>query len=376
MSITAPWLPRASDAVRQPALRHVWTVTAHPRTGPPIPLAVENGQLTFDESWSPHVQADLTLQVPLDQDTLDALDPREGCRIRISAGYRYPGGREDVHPIADLVLTDRDVSRPGNRMTLRGTSDEALVLDSVALTPATPPATGVAEAIAWALQVSIPGAQNIVNTLGAGYRPDLLADMFVSTGESYWSLITALTDAAGIWVYEDGSRTWRIRQRPVRSSRSSLIASTGANGTVLRSDATLNRRDWYNAVVVRHYWKTTAGDDRAVYGRARVTGGSPMNPATTGMKALVIDRDVPISQAAANTAAGSLLARTISRGRGLSVDVANAPYWTRPGDTVAVQLPTGPQVRQLVASIAYRFPAGDATITTRQPENVDITTGE
>ncbi|ARU53514.1 hypothetical protein CBR64_20880 [Cellulosimicrobium cellulans] len=78
----------------------------------------------------------------------------------------------------------------------------------------------------------------------------------------------------------------------------------------------------------------------------------------------------------ASAVAAARVRRTISRGRQMSVEAAAAAYWLRPGHTITVQLPTGPQERHLVSSVTFDLPSGTMHVRTRVPVDVTITTGE
>lgn len=90
---------------------------------PRVELSVIGGRITLDAGRAPHVQARLDLPFPghwesagggssdpltwvPDEDTLTALDPREGARIRIEVHAIFPGGAQHRE------LTRRSVTAP------------------------------------------------------------------------------------------------------------------------------------------------------------------------------------------------------------------------------------------------------------------------
>lgn len=374
--LTAPWDPRAAAEITQP-VRHVIEVYANHTSWPArVRLDVEAGTVEFSEERAPHVQAQVTLRVPPTQAVLDSLDPRLGVELQIDAGYVYPGGVRDVHRLATLRLWERTTTRPGNLVTLSARSGEARLIEwmplgaSTSFTAAHDAGASIAALIGWAL----PGA-TVVNELPPAPFVTGADTLAIGTGDNLMSALFDIADRAGNgWVYEDGNGTWRIGRRPEVAGQSAAILKVGVNGTLTASDASLSLDDWYNAVLVEHSWYDT--EPHTVHGWAEVTSG-PLSVAAVGRRALKVVRDYTGSTATARVSAAALVQRTVSRGRGLRIQVGAAPYWVRPGSTVTVQLPTGSQERHLVTSIQFDLRAsGTANIATRLPELVTITTGE
>ncbi|UOE43748.1 hypothetical protein [Agromyces larvae] len=89
------------------------------------------GQATLDESWAPHVQAELTIALP-DEATLEDLDPRSAHRVTIAASATYPGSFiPDRSRSFDLGLRDRVIDHERAEVRLSLASDEALLMDDV-----------------------------------------------------------------------------------------------------------------------------------------------------------------------------------------------------------------------------------------------------
>lgn len=372
--MTAPWASRATAALLEP-VEHVWVTTfTHPSEPEPISLEVENGTITFDESWSPHVQASLTCKVPADQEILDLLDPRTGGRVQVYGGYRYNDGTTDVHLLGDLGIRDRVVRRPQNQMVLAAHSDEALLQDDLWAGGTNIPQTGLYEAISWCLE-QVFTDPDIATPLSPEVSPELLTDTVMELGDTFWEAVAAVADFGGLWVYDDGTRTWHIDPRPANAGSSVHQLLTGPTGNITGSEAGLGRDDgWANAVLLVHQWRDSGGTDHVRKSLARVTSGS-MSVANAGMKATTVRRSIAATQAAINKAAAGMVNRTISRGRAFNVEAPSA-YWVRPGTTVTISLPTGPQERHLVASTSFRFPSGAMSVRTRVPQDVTITSGE
>lgn len=368
MSVTAPWDPRAAVAVGAP-LRRVYRVQArHPAYSTPIDLDVDTDadpHLTHDEGWAPYVSADVTVRVP-EQATLDLLDPRVGARLLVSAGYVYPGGTEDVHTVADLVLSERTTLRPENRVRLTGLSDEYLVQGAAPVTADLTYNAGSAmrNVIAAIIHVAIPAATIVTDP--AVPATSLGQTLTIERGAegALWSAVADLADRLGAKVYHDGLGTWRIMPAPVLASVSVAQLRTGPTGAITASEAALTRDGFANAVVIKY------ADG---FAWAEATTG-PLGTINAPRKVACIDRST-LPKSGGAKAARSILARTLSRGRSLSVTALDA-LWVTPFRTVTVQLPTGPQERHLIARTQRNLETGLMTVTTRLPDNATITSGE
>lgn len=372
MALTDPYLPDVDNRIRQ-SVEHVYTATAYPTTGLPIPLNVEDLTISFDESWTPHVQADLTAKLPDDQATLDRLDPRMNCRVTITVGYVYDGKVSDVHEIADLHVRTREVTRPANQLVLTLSSDEARSMDAKRRSAdAAPPKTGINEIITYAANKAVyPDTAEIVSDFQPGYKVDSFTELSLAVGTDFQNLITDASARAGVWVYSDGSRRWFITKRAEVAGVSAHKLFTGPDGTIFESDTALQREDFFNSTCLVYTWKDVAGVDQTIYGEAYVPGSTTYGVVATGWNTFVEEREGPITQAQANAAAQTVLRYKITRGHGIRLG-AVAAYWIRPGMTVTIQLPLGEQERQLVRAVTFHPSSGTMTITTRQPESVTI----
>lgn len=363
-----------ADVLLREHLIHVWTVEAITDAEGTFPLSVVSAVLTFDEAWSPHVQLEADCVVPEDQDQLDALDPRAGAQIRVTAGYVYPDGTQDDGEPVTLHLHSRIVRRPDNTLSIRAFSGEMALQEDAYTGDTFPTLAGAAETLEDLITAVHPGA-TITSTIPALYRPDLLTGLEESkVGTSWWDLAADVQDRADVWVRDTGEGYWLITARPTVAGMSALALSVGTGGTITSSETELGREEWANAVLVRHTWTEDTGTEtieHLVTGYAAVTG-APLGVDVVGRKVLVVDRETPAPHDAVAAAAAALVSRTVSRGRRAQLE-AHAAYWLRPGHTVTVQLPTGPQERHLVAAVAFSFPAGGMGVRTRVPENVTIT---
>lgn len=378
MSLTAPfdpaWSARLGGALSMPTSVRV--------TGPdiaPITLDVISGNVTWNEDATPHVQAALTCRIPDSQATLDALDARLNRRLVVTGGYRVPGDGE-THVLCDLMLSERIVSRSEGQatMTIRAVSDEQRVIDTRPINasrtygPTSDGGAAIAELIQWGTSGS-PAASQPVHVTASGTFVAADDSLLIDREDELWSSIQDIADRIGAWVYHDGLGTFHVVPQPVKAGSAVAQFQVGAGGTITNSESSLTREEFANTVVVTYSWYD--GDQRTAFGYAEVTSG-PYAVAAVGRKVIKVDIERKGTAAQAKAAAAQMLSRAISRGRSLGLEFDHAPLWLRPGQTVTVQLATGPQVRHLVSRVDIDIPSGHGHIQTRQPEDVTITTGE
>lgn len=366
LPIEVPFGAPALDIVRTTHRQKFYIYATHPSWGM-LPLDVERCQISWDEARSPRVDARLTCKVPEIQEILDRLDPRQGVRIQVFAGYDY-GATSDMPLMANLVLMNRTINRPENSMELDAQSDEALVISAKA------PAR-----IALATSTTTRNAISNLITQARGFQPNFTSTIPTSTpseqvvveqGGDYWDVIKDLTDRVDAEIFDDGRQVWVLRPRPRLAGQPSADLRVGANGVVLKSTTGLSRTgEWANSVMVKYEWKTAAGADRLIWGSSNATG--PYSPATVGRTTYTEDRpNIAISQAQANSVAKAILARRLAYGRTFSVR-AISHFWLRPGMTVNVKLPTGPEEKHLVKSVLFDLTEGWMDVETRLPDNVN-----
>ena len=373
-ALTLPWHPAAAGHLAG-LLRHVHRVTAITPTRE-IPLALTTGTITMDEQASPRFSATLGLQIP-DAATLDLLDPRRRVQIRIDAGYRLPGIGTDLHALATLDLYEAIVRRPAQDLILTLTGREMRLIDTVALTdgPLWTSSTDALTAIRWLLETFDPGTP-IVHPGSLGSFVTGAAVQQLAIGDHPWTVLEAIAERVGVEVYEDGQGTWQIRRAPTIAGPTRAFLSTGPAGNVVSSESVRGRgsRGFYNTAIVKYEYMTASGPATSI-GHASVTTG-PGSVPDAGRVAAIITRQWRGTTADATREAASIVRRGISRGRSLSFEAAHAPYWVRPGDTIQVSLPTGPEGRHLVARTDIDLPSGAWHVRTRLPDDVTITEGE
>lgn len=375
--MTAPYSTELLELITGD-LKHTAAVTVHPLTGDPYELDLENGSLsvTFSEDWAPYVQTNIGAAVPTLQSELDRLDPRQACRIGIDVGYEFPDGSSEIFPLADLMLRTRDVKRPSSMVDLTAASNEAMTQDYTWRSDfPLMPTTGINEAVSWCLEYSsIPFGYNLSSSFPAGAYASYLTELAIGWGDSMWRMLDEIASRTGRRIFCDEFGLWRIRYRATTTGTSQISLTVGENGTLLDTTTSLTREDWYNEVVVLHEWRDSAGVDQRAFGSASVTSG-PFRTGAVGWKSTVLKSDRPISFDTAKAMAVTKLENLVTRGRSLRL-TAIAAYWLRPGHTITVQLPTGEPELYLIQSITFHPLSGLMDITTRQPLDVTITTGD
>lgn len=354
---TAPYADDTAGLLTK-SLSHVVAARIVIAGGETITLDVQRWDCSFDESHSPRVVVNLDARVPTDPALLARIDPRTGARLELDLGYVRPGGALDVHTIANLVLRSRPVARPDDVMALEAHSDESLVIDNAPCDGAAFSAASTTAAITAALVLALPGT---APTITASAGPAVAQGPYTDR----WDLIVDLADRIGARVYDDGLRTWHIDPAPVLGTPNLDIA-VGATGTIVSSAAQMGREEWANQVLLVYSWRDTSDVDHTIKSVRRITTGAYAAVAGN-TKTLRVDREVATTQTEANAAAAALVARTVTRGRSLTVTAVSA-YWLRPGDTVNVTLPTGPTEQHLVVSVVFDD-SGLMTVVTRLPDN-------
>lgn len=376
MSLTAPFNPVWSSRLGG-ALTVLTAVQVTGAGIDPIVLEVISGTVTWDEDQTPHVTASLSCRIPDSQSVLDALEVRLDRRVVITGGFKVPGDTE-THTLADLVLTERNVRRGANTMELTAVSDEQRVIDtrpitgSRSFTEYSDGGQAIRDLIQWATAGG-PAASMPVEVTASGTFVAAGDSLLIDREDDYWPSIQDISDRIGAWAYNDGLGTFRVVPQPINAGSASATFKVGTGGTITASEAVLSREKWANTVDVTYRWYD--GDQRTAYGYAEVTSG-PYAVSAVGRKVIKVDIERKGTPAQAKAAAAQMVSRAVTRGRSLSFEVEHAPMWVRPGQTVTVQLVTGPQERHLVSRVDIDIPSGRGHITTRQPENVVIETGE
>lgn len=360
-TLILPWSTDSADLITQ-TLTHVARAYITTASGDYVGLDLEGGTLTWDETRSPRVTANLSCRVPTDQALLDRIDPRiGGTRLRVDVGYFRPDGNEDVQQIVDLGLRSRRVTRPDDIMTITAASDEALVIDagptkSGTVTNAS--TTGAISAVINQVLTTTP-----VVDVGGPTGPAVSGVLF----DDRWDVINDLADRIEKQVFDNGLRTWYINSTPLLDTPA-LEVKVGEGGTIIGSDAGLDRDEgFYNFVWLRYEWTDGSNVDHKIDATQRIQTG-PYAATTGNYRIFKQERQVATTQTEADNAAAALVGRTVTRGRSFEVECISA-YWLRPGHTIEVTLPLGSPEQHLVTAVTFDLRAGTMRVTTRLPDN-------
>lgn len=371
MSYTAPYMDDAEDRIRASA-RHIITATAYPDGMAPVVLDVEDASLEFDDSRAPRIQGSLTCMLP-DAALLDGLDARKTFRIKVYAGYKYDSVTEDVHLLADLHVRDRGVRRPANRVTFQVWSDEGLAMDYKRMAwDSQPPQSNLLDAVAYHVQIASIGGTvpPVVSDFPDAFGSAAVSGLIQEPGQSGWSMIEEAAGRAGVSIYCDPDRTWRIAAAQALVSEVALNFNTGGGGIVKEANSVYSRDSFRNAVCLKYSWTDSGNVARTVYGHAYIKTG-PFAVSAIGYNSHYQTRDKPATQGQADNAAAAVLTALARRGRSFVLESISA-YWLRPGMTITATLPEGNQERLLVSAVYFNFPAGSMSVRLRQPESIEI----
>ncbi|KAF0258774.1 hypothetical protein DOU02_06735 [Clavibacter michiganensis subsp. michiganensis] len=342
-----------------------------------LEIEVEDDSINFDEAQSPHVEWTATAKVPVTQADMDLLDPRRGVRALVTLG----------DSTLDLLLTERSIDRPSNTMKLTARSDEQVLMNNgTGTTTLTfPPGSEAHRSIQRIIREALPDAVfQDSGVRGFGWTaPD--EDYVVAPGDNAQQAAWEIADRAGDrWVYQDG-HVWRIRERPELAETPAAALTIGEDGVIVSSSTALTLDDFYNSVLVVHTWTTedldgegkTVRNERRAEGWASIMSGPFEVTGPAGRKTLRVERNYAGTRETAEAAARSLLNRTSSRGRSMSLAAVptEKDLALRPGDTISIQLPTGPAELHLISGITFSRPDSLMQITTRVPSDAPITTG-
>lgn len=374
-------LPFASDVAQLITATHEVKVTARAVSGgTTVTLDLEDYTVDWTERRTPRVSAVLTCPIP-DEATLALLDPRTYVRVVLTAAYRLPSGTWDTQDVAHLMLRARNVNRPANTLTLTCASHESAVLDfSLMVQHPDDYGTGdMSQTWASASDMTARTIADMLLELRSGPMADVAvidevhsgpATIAINPNDRWDGQFMVAAEQLGYDVFDNGDKVIRCAPLPTLAPETALTLTVGASGTILESDAGVDRDDWANFVTIRYKWQELVAGaqvDRWTYGQQWVQGG-PYAPASSGWRVLVEDRPGHPSEAQADQAAANLLVRMLSRSRSLTIRSVSA-WWLRAGHTVTVQLPTGAQERHLVVGVTFHSD-NTMTVVTRLPDAV------
>lgn len=380
--MTAPFRSEAEQLVRGKT-DHIWAAKAFPLNGEPFDLHVTSASIGFDESWVPHIQANLTCALPT-KDKLELLDARKGCRVQITTGYRYGPDEEEAHLLADLHLRERRIDHENKDMTLELMSDEELLRDHIMFGDEVVSRSGINDFVYDVLAMTGPQYLAFIRSDfdRGSFETELKGDPATLTsrsteltpvfGKTAWTLLDEVQRRTGAWVYSRNGVDWNISERAEVSDNPVHSLSIGDNGTILAGSSTLSRDNFYNEVLLKYEWKDENLLPPEMYqiGQARITGG-PFSIYTIGRQTYVETIDKRANKDQADRAALDKLSRVLTKGYEFTVR-AVAAYWVRAGDSIALTM-DGETQNLLVKSVNFDPVEGTMALVLRKPEHATLT---
>jgi hypothetical protein len=359
-----------------------------------LTLPVRQVALSVDQTRAPFGMADLT--IPYDPATIDALDPRTtpaprlsvtldrrfadiltlaristqfaggtlaavstkymGATLRaLSAAYGTVWNAFGFRPpqgfTADLVVRSRDIDFAANTVHVRAGTDEALLLDYglLATAPVSPAALTVADAVRLALAYAAPGAV-LVTTDGA---QAISAESAVwKPGVSAWNYASTLCTSAGLRLWCDEHRVWRLVAPDAITAPGQVTLSASDSVTQAGDLITRETDAWFDGVVVTYAWTDAAN---VHHEQSDIAG-----PASAS-RILLVQEDRPFPRAGA---AAARLRKVKGQGRVLTID-AVADLAAYPAMAASLSVPNTPTQTGYVAAVTWTVPADEMTVATR-----------
>ncbi len=366
--------------------------TATLRVGDHLTLTPIDMALTLDWEASPYVTLEATCEAT-DPVLVEMIDPRKGLRGRgelrqrfgtgtalgglsaLWAGLKLAGvsSANTGRSLADLTddhhqpwntrtllpegcsfnlgLRSREyVERAGETlMRLTFASDEALLADY-----------GLIEAD----RLYVPGTvrevcRYVLARAGMWLSPGD-ADAVVEDGaalwqpgQSGWEFVTPIVQRAGLRLYCDEKRVWRLVPHDREPARAHQLRRgqhvIGSTDTLTREGS--DELGWYDSVVIRYEWRTEDGTTKQAVDWAGV--GSWSRTLQLRYEAVY-----PGPGAAAH-----VLARALTRGRALDVE-AITDYAIRPGDAALVALGAR-ELAGTIGKVAFEWPGARMSVSLR-----------
>jgi hypothetical protein len=359
-----------------------------------VPLPVRDVALGMDQTRVPFGMVDLT--IPYDPATIDALDPRTTPAPRLSvaldrrfadimtlsaissqvtgktlaavstkylgatlgaltAAYGTAWNAFGFRPAqsfsADLVVRSRDIDYAANTVRVTAGTDEALLLDYglMSATPVSPAVLTVADAVRLALSYAAPGAV-LVTTDGA---QAITAESAVwKPGVSAWEYASTLCTSAGLRLWCDEKRVWRLAAPDAITAPGQVTLSASESVTAAADTITRETDAWFDGVVVTYTW-TDAGNVH--HEQSDVAG------AASASRVLLVQEDRPFPRAGA---AAARLRKVKGQGRVMTV-AAVADLAAYPAQAVSLSVPNSPTQTGYVAAVTWALPADEMTVATR-----------
>jgi hypothetical protein len=276
----------------------------------------------------------------------------------VSADYFYAwnsfGVRSPTIRNYNLSLRSFEADHRAGELRLVFNSDEMLMQDFALLSK---------DSIA-PLTSTVKGAVNLaLSKVNAALSPDSLdalvddvESLVWKPGVSAWDYVEPLVQKAGLRLYCDEQRIWRLTE-PQRSVDGFLSLAASSNVTRGIDSVSLDARSedsFYDGVVVRYEWQDALNVRQTAYD---VAG----DPASARKVYSFTISDVPYPGPGAATA---ILRRSQGRGRVLNVD-AISDYSTEPGLPLGISLPNSITQTGYVSAVDWEFPEGTMSVKSR-----------
>jgi hypothetical protein len=275
---------------------HKLTVLAI-RNGTPVEIKVKSARIQMDEAWSPYIQATITAEAPSGttyptEGDYFYLDPFYNTRLQLAVEENFGGSKK----VSDLTtqfknLTLAALSSAYNgktcsqltalffiawnaagiisstrrrfnlkvrsytlniasmEVTIDAASDESLLLDYglVSTVPYEPNLITVKTAVQFALGKI--GAQLTEPATDAAIEAD---QTIWEPGTNAWSYVQPMVEAAGLRLYCDEDRAWRLVPSPVDNAATNTF--TYGSDLIDGSQTVSLDGTWYSAAVIEYRW--------------------------------------------------------------------------------------------------------------------------
>jgi len=279
-----------------------------------IPFDVlQSARVKIDETWSPYVQATVTVITK----ELELIDPTADPQPRIVLTLSQTG----LDRVFDLAVQRRVANNDGST-TLE------LVSDDMRLHEYRRVATSVYQPTTGSLREIVSDVLEEVGFELDPFGANALIDptkFFWTPGQSAWEYLAQPVQVAGMRLWCDENRVFHLTAAPAYEAGSVVVAFDGDNMVGYADE--INRDTWFDAVIITYKWTDVLGDDYVVYDTATTAGFTSVYAETRD--------DTPYP--GPGTAAG-LLSRYLTRGRTIPT-TAIADYRATPGMTALVTTP-------------------------------------
>lgn len=325
----------------------------------------ESVQIVTDDSWSPYVQA----QVTLTGATAELADPRLGHRLRMTlVDQDDVGNIISTLTILNLSVRDVSVDYVTGSTILHASSGEADVMDRRYMSSSAvigPSAwAGIREACEDLLSRAGVAPANVdLSGLPFLTSPTLVNPTTIPPGDSWWTYLADFPARIGwqLWCGLDG--IWRVSEQipPAGPSVATVATRVDIEALTRRISRDEQLGAWADGVAAVYEWTDSGGAHRIV-GRAS-TAGVAGNPT----KVLAVASSTPVTQAQADARALRLLTTAQARGITYDVTVAGGNFHLRARSLVDLTTPDDVATQVYVSRVTWDLTAGTCTLAVRRP---------